>query len=325
MPTYIPSASDALKHSFTGQTFYESKDIPSPSTTFIDAKFFLKPVQDEILALWEYTSTADGVPIVNKTGSDIPAGPVSITSWSVADSAFSIVADGSEVHVITPSLIADSTTGFGFKIKSFVSSIDTTGATLGDKVYLYTDGTITLTITAKKYQVVGYVASLSATGTIAGYIKAPVYLDLDFIGGGTATAADDPTASAVTQNLAIKNGSNILGYGPYSGFPTLSITDGTCRAFVSQIHSSDKLVIGTLTNDKVSIRTNNTTRFIFTEDGGAQIIPLTVATLPAVGAGMLASVTDGAAALNWGDTITGGGTSTYLVFYNGSNWTVYGK
>lgn len=52
----------------------------------------------------------------------------------------------------------------------------------------------------------------------------------------------------------------------------------------------------------------------------------TVAALPAAGtAGRQAHVTDGAAALAWGATVTGGGSTRYLVWDNGTNWTVVGK
>lgn len=54
---------------------------------------------------------------------------------------------------------------------------------------------------------------------------------------------------------------------------------------------------------------------------------LTVADLPAspiARVGDMNRVTDGAAALAWGATVTGGGTAQYLVWYNGTNWTVFG-
>ena len=41
--------------------------------------------------------------------------------------------------------------------------------------------------------------------------------------------------------------------------------------------------------------------------------------------GQTATVTDGAAALAWGATVTGGGTAKYLVWWNGTAWTVIGK
>ena len=58
---------------------------------------------------------------------------------------------------------------------------------------------------------------------------------------------------------------------------------------------------------------------------GSLPITYTVATLPAGTAGMMAQVSDGTAAIPWGDTVTGGGSTRYLVWYNGSNWTVLGE
>lgn len=52
----------------------------------------------------------------------------------------------------------------------------------------------------------------------------------------------------------------------------------------------------------------------------------TVATLPASPTlGRLAAITDGTASLAWGATATGGASTKYLVWYNGSGWTILGK
>lgn len=52
----------------------------------------------------------------------------------------------------------------------------------------------------------------------------------------------------------------------------------------------------------------------------------TVATLPSTPTeGMLVYVTDGTSSLAWGATVTGGHSTQYLVWYNGTNWTVMGK
>lgn len=50
-----------------------------------------------------------------------------------------------------------------------------------------------------------------------------------------------------------------------------------------------------------------------------------VASLPTGSLGRLATVSDGTAGLAWGATVTGGGSTKYLVWYNGSVWTVIGK
>lgn len=53
---------------------------------------------------------------------------------------------------------------------------------------------------------------------------------------------------------------------------------------------------------------------------------VTFAQLPTGAAvGQQATVTDGAASLAWGATVTGGGTAKYQVWYNGTAWTVIGK
>ena len=53
---------------------------------------------------------------------------------------------------------------------------------------------------------------------------------------------------------------------------------------------------------------------------------VTLAQLPTTHAvGQTATVTDGAASLAWGATVTGGGTAKYLVWWNGAAWTVIGK
>ncbi|MCP4789422.1 MAG: hypothetical protein GY881_04205, partial [Gammaproteobacteria bacterium] len=54
---------------------------------------------------------------------------------------------------------------------------------------------------------------------------------------------------------------------------------------------------------------------------------ITVANLPTsptARVGNINRVTDGAASLTWGATVTGGGTAQYLVWFNGTNWTVFG-
>jgi hypothetical protein len=56
-------------------------------------------------------------------------------------------------------------------------------------------------------------------------------------------------------------------------------------------------------------------------------IAYTAATLPtaSASAGTLAYVTDGTSGLTWGQTITGGHSTPYLVWSNGTNWTVIGE
>jgi hypothetical protein len=56
-----------------------------------------------------------------------------------------------------------------------------------------------------------------------------------------------------------------------------------------------------------------------------ELTPVAVSALPTGVLGRMAVVNDGAAALAWGATVTGGGSTKYLVWFNGTNWTVAGK
>ena len=60
---------------------------------------------------------------------------------------------------------------------------------------------------------------------------------------------------------------------------------------------------------------------------GGAVLSYAVADLPAGAAGQFAQVTDGDAALAWGDIAvnSGAGATPYLVWYNGTDWTVVGK
>lgn len=52
----------------------------------------------------------------------------------------------------------------------------------------------------------------------------------------------------------------------------------------------------------------------------------TVAGLPSSPTiGTVAYVTDGTSGLSWGNTVTGGHSTKYLVWYNGAAWTVVGS
>lgn len=67
------------------------------------------------------------------------------------------------------------------------------------------------------------------------------------------------------------------------------------------------------------------TTIVQTLDGKLPYRSYKVANLPTgVQVGTHADVSDGAAGLAWRATVTGGGTTSYLVRFNGTNWTVVG-
>ena len=58
--TYTPSAAKASFTSFTGVAFKQRRAFGTFRAKRIDAEFFLKPVQDEILNLIEKVNTLEG-------------------------------------------------------------------------------------------------------------------------------------------------------------------------------------------------------------------------------------------------------------------------
>jgi hypothetical protein len=92
--------------------------------------------------------------------------------------------------------------------------------------------------------------------------------------------------------------------------------------------NSDITVNGNLTAAASTISAANLTSTNLASINTMILSAVTVAALPASPVtGQVACVSDGTAALAWGATVTGGGggTTKYLVWYNGSNWTVAGK
>jgi hypothetical protein len=77
----------------------------------------------------------------------------------------------------------------------------------------------------------------------------------------------------------------------------------------------------------MAVGTGTTTTNGILQLNDTQLNGVTVSALPTGVAGMQAYVTDGDSSLAWGATVvnSGAGATKYLVWYNGSAWTVVGK
>jgi len=74
---------------------------------------------------------------------------------------------------------------------------------------------------------------------------------------------------------------------------------------------------------KISTAVTSITQML---SGKQPLTTYTVASLPTdISAGSICNVSDGTSGLSWGATVTGGHSTSYLVRYNGTNWTVVGK
>jgi hypothetical protein len=140
----------------------------------------------EWIALWQHliaVCKAGGkVPVINKTGSSIPAGPVSVTGYDSTSGHLKIVLASSKLaSLITTAAIADQAEGSGYITAEFTGSLDLTGVTIGDPVYLHDDGTYSLTDNSTyATQVIGY--TVDQVNKIQGIIKQPTKFSASFIG-----------------------------------------------------------------------------------------------------------------------------------------------
>lgn len=140
-------------------------------------------------------------------------------------------------------------------------------------------------------------------------------------GGGSNTALGAYAGSGVTTG----SGNIFIGYN--SG---ASITTGSNNTIIGNpvgiTATTASAIVISAAAGAVAYDYNFTTAGVHTFSAPLKTKGYTVATLPATaGVGAHAYVTDGAASLAWGVTVTGGGSAPYLVWYNGTAWTVVGK
>jgi len=159
--------------------------------------------------------------------------------------------------------------------------------------------------------------------------------------GTTVTAS---RASAVgclaLYSITGSNDTCALGHsaGRYAGAGTTANTSATDSIFIGSDSragasgNSNEIVIGkgAIGNGSNTVTIGNSSNVgIFLDTRYVRLVDsYTVGTLPVAGtAGRIARVTDGDAALAWGATVvnTGAGATPYLVWDNGTNWTVFGK
>jgi len=199
----------------------------------------------------------------------------------------------------------------------------------------------------------GYMKSTTGTGVVA--TQAPPIPATD---GGTGVDTSGATglplvaagvwsfsnAQNITINNITANGTNNIFGTTGSNQSTTVLVRGTVRALrlgtsasVAAIEGVDQTGSGSyqsiqlggadiaFTISGVSKATISSAGNFTVSAGAIKPGTFTVATLPTPSEGMIAYVTDGTGGLAWGATVTGGSTTRYLVWYNGTNWTVVGK
>jgi hypothetical protein len=156
---------------------------------------------------------------------------------------------------------------------------------------------------------------------------------LNGIKGTTASGANwfsilitgNQFGSAITGSLAAIN----LAATNAGEFNGVTIT-GNWANFASSTHAM--IEVSNCSNLTLTGNAQNSYAGLASIGGGvtfasaATLSRFTVATLPASPTlGQFAAVTDGTASLALGATVTGGGSTPYMVWWNGTNWTVAAK
>ncbi len=177
---YTPSAGDAKYSAFTGVSFNDPGTSPlsAHDPDFVSAKFFLKPIQDEVLYLIALGLEGDkGLSIYNDTGSTLAAGAlVAITGYDDAQAAFTVtLADSNDdntegtflfAEYVVNAEIINLATGEANRFAT-VGGLNTSAAEyVGQQIYLSeTPGEWTIT-PPTNVQAVGRVLSIDASDGI---------------------------------------------------------------------------------------------------------------------------------------------------------------
>jgi hypothetical protein len=257
VPTYSPNKNDALYTAFEGVPFFDA-DYSAHSETNCSAKYFYKPIQDEVLNLIDKVNQI-GVDITAKniSGGTISKGPVAVSGWDgtyftivAADSADGLkmcvgwlstdVANGSTAVVHTQGTVTNTL-------------LDTSASSVGAKVYLKSGGGATLTDPnggSAYTQVIGYVAGVSALGAVRVRISPPAKMggtmipDGSLTGAKLATGAVGPakiTGDGTSTDMLMSSGS-ASNWVPISGDVTVNssgvTTIGNAKVTGAKIASS---------------------------------------------------------------------------------------
>jgi hypothetical protein len=148
-----------------------------------------------------------------------------------------------------------------------------------------------------------------------------------YIGTEGAGTGSDSCSVKIRSNANVYDFSNVgLSISGVATNSAVSITGSNAKASFGT--GSNFTYWGSESSDPLELRTSNNAKLKLDTVGSVEITTgLTVATLPGTPlAGMIARVTDGDSGLTFGNTVvnSGAGATPYLVWYNGTNWTVIG-
>jgi hypothetical protein len=247
--THTPSAADALFHGFSGRSYDDPLAYSAASGKRIDAKFFLKPLQDEVLNLIGIAAAGGGALIVrNQSGAALSAGPVRITGHSASEAAFLIAAadasGAAPAHFLLLNALANNTSGIAFIGGAMPAALNTSASSVGSPVYLAAGGGMTLTAPGGADQIaqeVGRVKTVSASGDVQGLVRAPSALGSSWLQNLAVSTGKLADAAVTVQKMALTLGALDLG-------SEISIT-GAATATIQRAH----IVTGTTADYTITL------------------------------------------------------------------------
>lgn len=252
--TYTPSAASALYNAFTGVAFDDPKAYISVNGKRIDAKYFLQPVQNEILNLIKRQTAGGGaIQVRNATSGTLNAGPVNVNGHYGVDGTtgnpiFTVQAadatgNSKPAHALLTSSLANNTSGVAYYGGTFNSGIDTSGSSLGNPVYLAVGGGVTLTAPSgadQIVQIVGRVQTLANAvagfGLVDGLVQLPTKMGTSWLQSGAVTFTQIGSGTNTSAAMIVGTGASLTTSGsgtitatacPFSGLTTSSNTSAT--------------------------------------------------------------------------------------------------
>lgn len=166
----------------------------------------LNQFSSDVIALYAVALKTGAVLVTCLPGSDIPAGPVSITSFDGTRFVVATAdADNGPAHLLLLSGIADGANGVAYLSGEFTSNLNLLAGNVGDPVYLASGGGMTLaapTGAAQVAQIVGRIKTAVNNGVVAGCILPASQIGMSSLQHLSITTAKLAAAAVSTDKLA---------------------------------------------------------------------------------------------------------------------------
>ena len=140
--TYTPSSGDASYPSFAGVAFDDPRAYSAHDNKVVSAKYFLKPVQDELLKHQQILAESTRLQVSNKTGGTLTAGTlVYVSAYDSATNSLPEVSKAdADSQVATHVVVADIADGATGEVAAAaeITGLDTSTLVEDDVLYLST-------------------------------------------------------------------------------------------------------------------------------------------------------------------------------------------